>query len=598
MQQLIVLSPPGRFPTVVRDPGEWWAALTRTGAHVERPGLNAAWWRTLCDPSVAAILMPRRRGRLDLGHRRAERTAGAAADALARFRQVETYASASRYVEATGALADHLDALNDLDPELRFGPDRGVRVAGLRYGSSERLVAYASADTGLARIIERTLDDLPLAAEAALVEVSSPEDLLTALIAVRLLRARGQIRYAALVDHGYENFSLSPYLPALRGAGTLDSVFDAIVEEKDDRETVVPRIVEGLVAGRPLRGYLRLDPAERTPSREVQDAATAPVIAPPVPTFAPWPILFARVSQRRCYWARCTFCVHNLKYVDRAAPSTADVPRAVRRLRAAAAAGYRQIILADEALSPAMLRALGAEILGSGLLREHPDFRWACRSKLERSHDTQLLTVLGEAGCAEILFGLESTSDRVLGLMDKRSPGLTTTEVVRIVSDMDAAGIGAHANLIVGFPGDTPEEAGASVAFLADALAPLRNATYTVNPFALFPGTPVAQEAPRFGIELLPTTDDIPFELPYRPTTKETERSEAVRDMQPCFEDWLAERLGWRNGGHGDHSGAAQEMYFGSGHGLVFKASDRNPMDRTVFARHAGGERWSQQASS
>ena len=307
--------------------------------------------------------------------------------------------------------------------------------------------------------------------------------------------------------------------------------------------------------------------------------------------------LFARVSQRRCYWARCTFCVHNLKYLERAAPSTADVPRAVRRLRSAAAAGYRQVILSDEALSPAMLRALGEEILASGLVREHPDFRWACRSKLERSHDTDLLMLLGEAGCAEILFGLESTSDRVLGLMDKRSPGLTMREVVRIVSDMDAAGIGAHANLIVGFPGDTADEAGASVAFLADALAPLRNATYTINPFALFPGTPVAQEAPRFGIELLPTTDDIPFELPYRPTTLETERSEAVREMQPSYEDWLADRLGWRRRGEAGHAGAAQELYFGSGHGLVLKTTDGNPMDRTAFARNTGGERWPEQAS-
>ena len=364
-----------------------------------------------------------------------------------------------------------------------------------------------------------------------------------------------------------------------------NSSFDAIVEEKDDRDVLVPRIVEDLAGGHPLRGYLRLDTADRRAAAEAAEAAddgSDPVIAPATPTFAPWPTLFTRVSQRRCYWARCTFCVHNLKYVDRAAPTVADVPRAVRRLRSAAAAGYRQAILADEALSPTMLRAVGLAILDSGLLREHPDFRWACRSKLERTHDRELLSTLGRAGCAEILFGLESTSERVLGLMDKRTAGLTTSEVRRILGDMDAAGIGAHANLIVGFPGDTGDEAIASVEFLADALAPLRNATYTINPFSLFPGTAIARDPSRFGLALLPTADDIPFEVAYRPTTRETKRSEAVLALQPQLEDWLAGRLGWRRPADGGPALAAQGLYFGSGHGLVFKTAASNPMDRLL----------------
>lgn len=505
-----------------------------------------------------------------------------AADALERFTRIDTYASAAGYEDAVEALATHLGALDGLDQTLRFSPGAGVRVTGLRYGSSRELVSYAEADTPLSRIIGRALDTLPVTADAALVDVSSPEDLLTGLITVRLLRTRRQIHYAALVDHGYENFSLAPYLGALRSAGTLTSIFDAIVEEKDEREQLVPRIVDGLAGNRPLRGYLRLAPEERRPSSDDSERWSDPSIAPPTPTLAPWPILFTRISQRRCYWARCTFCVHNLKYADRAAPSVADVPRAVHRLRAAAAAGYRQAIFADEALSPAMLRALGSAILDSGLHQDHPDFRWACRSKLERAHDAELLATLGRAGCAEILFGLESTSDRVLGLMDKRSPGLTTDEVLRILGDMDAAGIGAHANLIIGFPGDTWDEARASVEFLAEALAPLRNATYTINPFTLFPGTPIAQEPSRFGIGLVPTTDDIPFELAYRPTTRETERSEAVLAMRPQLEDWLAERLGWRRPGQGGAGLAAQDLYFGSGHGLVFKTSGLNPMDRML----------------
>lgn len=580
--QLVALSPPGRFPTVVRDPGDWWSAVTTAWPRIDRPGINAAWWHTICDPSTVRVLTPGRRNRLSVSHRRAETSATRAADALARFTRIETYGSMACYVDAVEALATHLAALDRLDPFLGFSPGAGVRVAGLRYGSSRELMSYAEADTPLARIIGRALDSVPIHADAALVDVSSPEDLLTALITIRLLRESRRIGYAALVDHGYENFSLSPHVARLRGAGTFASIFDAIVEEKDDRDVLVPRIVEGLAADRPLRGYLRLEADERRGSSDDAEASAEPSIAPPTPTFAPWPILVTRVSQRRCYWARCTFCVHNLKYADRAAPSVDDVPRAVRRLRAAAAAGYRQAILADEALSPAMLRTLGSAILDSRLLRDHPDFRWACRSKLERAHDPELLSMLGRAGCAEILFGLESTSDRVLGLMDKRSPGLTTDEVLRILGDMHAAGISAHANLILGFPGDTGDETRASVEFLAAALAPLRNATYAINPFTLFPGTPIAEEPSRFGIGLMPTTDDIPYELAYRPTTTETEGSETVIALREQLEDWLAERLGWRRPSESGLGLAAQNLYFRTGHGLVFKTSGRNPMDRML----------------
>ena len=581
MVQLVALSPPGRFPTVVRDPGAWWSAVEQAWPAIDRPGLNSGWWRTLCDPASVELLAPGRLGGLRMDRRRAERSAPPADASLTRFSHVETYQSAPGYRSAVAGLARHLDALNSLDPALEFSPGAGVRVTNMAYGSSRDLVDYARADTPLARIIGRALDGLAIAGDAALVDVSSPEDLLTGLITIRLLRARGQIGYAALVDHGYENFSLTPHLAALRTAGTLDSIFDAIVEEKDDREVLVPRIVEALAAGRPLRGYLRLDPAERARLAAVSTPAVDSV-APPHPTFAPWPILFSRVSQRRCYWARCTFCVHNLKYADRSAPSLSEVPRAVEHLRAAAAAGYRQAILSDEALSPAMLGELGSAILADGLLDDHPSFRWACRSKLERAHDSQLLALLGRAGCVEILFGLESTSDRVLGMMDKRSPGLTTDEVRRILGEMDAAGIGAHANIIVGFPGETLVEARATIAFLADALAPLHNATYQVNPFALFAGTPIAQDPGRFGIDLLEADGDIAWELPYAPRTAAARESAEVRALQPDLGDWLASRLGWHGSATDRPARLAQALYFGTGHGLVFKASGHNPMDRSL----------------
>ena len=63
-----------------------------------------------------------------------------------------------------------------------------------------------------AAMIDSALIEVPQETDVLVVSVTSPEDLLTALIAVRLLRKTRPRMHACLADHGYENFSLSPHL--------------------------------------------------------------------------------------------------------------------------------------------------------------------------------------------------------------------------------------------------------------------------------------------------------------------------------------------------------------------------------------------------
>ena len=46
--KVVTLTPPGRFPTVVFDPGLWWDVVAASGEHqLSRFSANYAWWRTL-----------------------------------------------------------------------------------------------------------------------------------------------------------------------------------------------------------------------------------------------------------------------------------------------------------------------------------------------------------------------------------------------------------------------------------------------------------------------------------------------------------------------------------------------------------------------
>ena len=574
------VTPPGRFPTVVRDPGSWWECAAELSDSLLRHPLNAAWWWTVCGGDRGYSARAWLGARLPSFLRRSGASV-VARSALHAFQQASTYEDETAYRMATRRIDATLAAINR-GGDLYFSLDAGVKARPVSYGRSRDLLEYARARTPLSRLITSALDAVPFSADALLVDVSSSEDLLTAMIVVRVLREKGRIGYAALVDHGYENFSLRPHLPALRARGALLSVFDAIIEEKDDRDVLVPRLLAELRCGTPMRGFVRLTAAERAAAASL-NTALGDTVAPPAETFAPWPILFTRVSPRRCYWARCTFCVHNLKYAAAGAPSLAEVPSAARRLRSAAEAGYRQAVLADEALSPVMLQALARAIESDGLLRDHPTFRWTCRSKLERAHDRALFNELYRAGCVEILFGLESASDRVMGLMDKQWPGARRHEVIRVLDDMTAAGIAPHVNVILGFPGEQWAEARMSVEFLVDVLAGRRGGTWTVNPFTLFPDTTVAREADRFGIAIDDGDDDMPMELQYRPTTAATAVSQEIRAATPAIARDVARRLG-APAAEQPGSEVAEYLYGATGHGLVMKTGSSNFMD---YARYA-----------
>jgi hypothetical protein len=580
--RVLHLVPPGRLPTVIIDPGLWWDAVAGSGQHETCCySANYHWWRAICRPEVGKTLVSslsvlqgvRRRLEWRVADIDLAATAAVASRALDALRTRAAYGSVGGFVEAAGALADHLDALNAAQPEIEFSITPGLRARNLNYDDSRALAAYSRADGVLRALMRDALTECPDDLDFVTVSVTSAESLLAAMVASRLLRERIPRVYICLADHGYENFSLHAHIDKLRESQALTEVFDTIVETKDSRDTVLPQIVDAVAAGKPPRGFISATAVPPLPvNSQLRYSPPAPL-----PTFTPEPVFFTRLSRRRCYWNRCTFCTQNTKYDDPKASSRLELPPSLDRLSSYIDAGYRNIVYSDEAIAPSMLNALCEEIEARKL-----DFRWTCRCRLERSHTRVLFGRMRKAGCYEILFGLESISPRVQRLMDKHLEDMDEARVRRIFEDMEAAGLAAHVTMIAGFPGDSLEDSERTVDFVVDALSRSNSATFYLNRFALFPDTIVLKEPERFGIREVHAGGDMPSSYGFTFDDETRDRTQPVLDRHSALDEKLAAGLGWHRLGKGPAVKIARLLYFTSGCGAIFKTQAANPLARML----------------
>jgi len=120
----------------------------------------------------------------------------------------------------------------------------------------------------------------------------------------------------------------------------------------------------------------------------------------------------------------------------------------------------------------------------SGLLkklRKFPDLRFSCITRLDLI-DAELLAEMKAAGCSRILFGIESGSDRVLQLIDKK---MTVEQIKKQTALVDKAGISWLGFFLIGYPGERKEDIPKTVAFMKE----LHASWSEINIFNPLPGT-------------------------------------------------------------------------------------------------------------
>jgi anaerobic magnesium-protoporphyrin IX monomethyl ester cyclase len=152
------------------------------------------------------------------------------------------------------------------------------------------------------------------------------------------------------------------------------------------------------------------------------------------------------MSTRGCPF-RCEFCsnvIHGGTYRERSPENV------IAEIEEALAMGYERISFADDVFT---LNRRRVSDICNEILRRGLRFQWECLGRVDAMND-QMALEMKRAGCTRIYFGIESGSDQILKLMDKR---ITTQQAREAVGAAHRAGLEVGAFFILFYPGDTDD---------------------------------------------------------------------------------------------------------------------------------------------
>ncbi|MDZ4199785.1 MAG: radical SAM protein, partial [Kiritimatiellia bacterium] len=161
------------------------------------------------------------------------------------------------------------------------------------------------------------------------------------------------------------------------------------------------------------------------------------------------------IASRGCPF-NCNFCgrVPGSRAVrTRSAEKLLEEMKRVRQL------GYREVNFFDDLFTVNRKRVID---LCRALVDARLDMVWSVRARVD-SVDEEMLDWMRRAGCRRLYFGVESGSDRTLGLMNKK---ITTEKARRALHLTRQAGLESVSYFIVGYPGETEADMEQTVQFI------------------------------------------------------------------------------------------------------------------------------------
>jgi radical SAM superfamily enzyme YgiQ (UPF0313 family) len=209
-----------------------------------------------------------------------------------------------------------------------------------------------------------------------------------------------------------------------------------------------------------------------------------------------------------CYWRRCAFCDTSLDYIRRYEPLDAD--RAVSRIKAIMAqTGQSGFHFVDEAMPPALLRALAERLIEGGL-----QITWWGNIRFDAAFTPELAGLLARSGCVAVSGGLEAATDRLLQMLDK---GYTLDQAARVTRAFAQVGVMVHAYLMYGCPSETVQETIDALEYVRQLFEAGCIQSAYWHRFALTVHSPICRDPARYGIELAPigpatfARNEVPF---------------------------------------------------------------------------------------
>jgi len=123
------------------------------------------------------------------------------------------------------------------------------------------------------------------------------------------------------------------------------------------------------------------------------------------------------------------------------------------------------------------------------------DITWRCLSRVDTA-DAEMFKAMAEAGCKEIILGVESGSQKILNNLNKGATVEQNLAAMKMVKD---AGIQLKVGIIVGSPGETWE----TVKETKKMLKACPPDFWNVSCFTPFPGSRVWKNPEKYGVKIL-----------------------------------------------------------------------------------------------
>jgi anaerobic magnesium-protoporphyrin IX monomethyl ester cyclase len=200
---------------------------------------------------------------------------------------------------------------------------------------------------------------------------------------------------------------------------------------------------------------------------------------------------------RGCYWGNCAFCSFYFsagnKYRFRGAEKIIeDIKKLMQKY------DCRIFTFIDEAIPPNYLVQIA-----DTLLKNEMDVKWATHTRFEKQYNYEVFKKLSTGGCRGLAFGLESSCNRLLKLMDKGTDIDTIKSVLKASSE---AGILNHISFFIGFPSETFCEAMGSIDFVTGNINYIDSISFEY--FRLMKGSKMIKDLDKYGIKQICKNDD------------------------------------------------------------------------------------------
>ena len=214
-------------------------------------------------------------------------------------------------------------------------------------------------------------------------------------------------------------------------------------------------------------------------------------LLPPLSRYRPTPASYRRlplgvmITSRGCP-QQCTFCdraVFGNSYRFRSPENVlGEVDELIAKY------GAKEIRFFDDCFA---LNRERAYQICAGLRKRKAKIPWTCLTTVG-SVTKELLKEIKESGCWQVLYGLESGSDRMLKLLKK---GASLDQNIQAVKWAKEAGLSVRADFIVGTPGETEE----SLKETLDFALKMKLDYAHFNKFVPYPGTALYEQLVKEG---------------------------------------------------------------------------------------------------